>query len=171
MQKCDLCSQQYTTQTINRYGGSCYHCFNKKKMEYGACSICKNQFNITVLNRRAGMCQLCFNSVRVNCLACDADFSRLTISKYNGICGRCHNYLKQSLDEVRRLPPRLSSTKSQKIKSFKIEVLKQPMCAICLNMWDNDDDIIMLDCHHYYHSDCVNSWFALGHDNCPTCNL
>lgn len=45
---------------------------------------------------------------------------------------------------------------------------EEKICTICLENYKNQDKIIMLDCQHYFHIDCILSWFIM-HKTCPLC--
>tara|TARA_S200000501_G_C20259872_1_gene498129 strand:- start:197 stop:526 length:330 start_codon:yes stop_codon:yes gene_type:complete len=55
-----------------------------------------------------------------------------------------------------------------------------PSCSICQSSFDEEiincgdnlfkkDDIIMLDCKHYFHSSCINKWLKDYNHTCPIC--
>lgn len=41
-------------------------------------------------------------------------------------------------------------------------------CIICLSDFEVRDKAITLPCTHYFHTQCIKSWFA-GHNTCPIC--
>ncbi|OHT16882.1 hypothetical protein TRFO_41479 [Tritrichomonas foetus] len=41
-------------------------------------------------------------------------------------------------------------------------------CAICLTEMENGDEVIVLNCRHGYHKDCIEPWLRT-HNVCPTC--
>lgn len=44
------------------------------------------------------------------------------------------------------------------------------ICAICLEEFKTEDNIIRLNCSHYYHKCCVIKWFEIKYVNtCPIC--
>ena len=44
-------------------------------------------------------------------------------------------------------------------------------CVICITEFDENEDIVMLECHndHIYHYDCIENWIARGNRECPIC--
>ena len=52
--------------------------------------------------------------------------------------------------------------------------LKVDTCSICLESMDKYQKIVRLDCEHFYHKDCMNSWFITNkykfqRKSCPLC--
>jgi len=48
------------------------------------------------------------------------------------------------------------------------------LCAIChenMNIVDDNEKLYELpECKHYYHTNCIVTWFRCGHARCPLCN-
>ena len=42
-------------------------------------------------------------------------------------------------------------------------------CAICLEFFDAGEYVRVLDCGHYYHQKCVDTWLQ-REKQCPKCN-
>ncbi|EMR11384.1 hypothetical protein PNEG_00409 [Pneumocystis murina B123] len=42
-------------------------------------------------------------------------------------------------------------------------------CAICLDIFQDDDEIRVLTCDHIYHSSCIVPWFTTRRAMCPLC--
>ena len=38
------------------------------------------------------------------------------------------------------------------------------LCVICLEEYSIEDNILILDCNHYYHSECLINWFKKNID-------
>ena len=45
-----------------------------------------------------------------------------------------------------------------------------PACTICLDDYIEENDILLLPCHHHYHDGCIRQWF-LSHRICPICKV
>ena len=46
--------------------------------------------------------------------------------------------------------------------------LKNSHCVICMNDFENGDNITTLPCIHFFHSDCIRNWFK-SKNYCPIC--
>ncbi len=46
----------------------------------------------------------------------------------------------------------------------------QSTCTICLENFENDDRIRILNCQHYFHNQCVDEWLSKN-PNCPNCRV
>lgn len=44
------------------------------------------------------------------------------------------------------------------------------LCLICLDSMNKDNNIIMIDCGHKYHSECLLTWFERK-KICPECDF
>ena len=44
------------------------------------------------------------------------------------------------------------------------------LCLICLDSMNKDNNIIMIDCGHKYHRDCLLTWFQRK-KICPECDF
>lgn len=44
------------------------------------------------------------------------------------------------------------------------------VCPICLEMFTHGKRVIQLDCKHYYHKECIMSWYQKK-KICPLCNI
>ena len=43
-------------------------------------------------------------------------------------------------------------------------------CAICFNKLNHDDTYTIPECKHKFHTNCIMTWFRMGHSKCPLCN-
>jgi hypothetical protein len=41
-------------------------------------------------------------------------------------------------------------------------------CPVCLEKYNENEELIELDCHHYYHEKCIKDWLKKNR-NCPIC--
>ncbi|KZT36629.1 hypothetical protein SISSUDRAFT_1049562 [Sistotremastrum suecicum HHB10207 ss-3] len=42
-------------------------------------------------------------------------------------------------------------------------------CLICLDNYEQDEDLRLLQCRHAFHKACVDRWLECGRNNCPAC--
>ena len=57
----------------------------------------------------------------------------------------------------------------RKFKQKTLETKLLDECSICLADMEEKDKIIILECDHIYHKDCIMEWFERGNINCPMC--
>lgn len=43
-------------------------------------------------------------------------------------------------------------------------------CSICLNNIEEKEQYIIPECKHKFHTNCIMTWFRMGHNKCPLCN-
>ena len=57
-------------------------------------------------------------------------------------------------------------------RKLKPETLKKNLlddCSICLEEMKEKNKVIILECNHIYHKDCIMEWFQKDNINCPLC--
>jgi len=42
-------------------------------------------------------------------------------------------------------------------------------CLICLDDYEEEDEIRVMNCRHAFHRGCVDKWLQTGKNNCPAC--
>ncbi|CAL1713443.1 unnamed protein product [Somion occarium] len=42
-------------------------------------------------------------------------------------------------------------------------------CLVCLDDFDDEDDVRVMTCKHAFHRECVDRWLQVGRNNCPAC--
>ncbi|CAO0797195.1 unnamed protein product [Mucor circinelloides] len=42
-------------------------------------------------------------------------------------------------------------------------------CQVCLDNYQSEDYIRVLECHHGFHKDCIDKWLTEGQNRCPLC--
>lgn len=59
------------------------------------------------------------------------------------------------------------------IKKFKeiTDTDKNEDCSICQEKYDDESDIIILPCKHYFHKACITEWLKNYHHKCPLCRM
>ncbi|KAI5388919.1 RING-H2 finger protein ATL39 [Lathyrus oleraceus] len=72
----------------------------------------------------------------------------------------------------RSLPPRrgldAAAVKALPVCSYE-EDTKQPDCAICLEEFEDSDEVKMIPyCKHVFHPKCIDAWLS-AHVTCPIC--
>lgn len=51
-----------------------------------------------------------------------------------------------------------------------LEEKEQCKCAICHENTKKEEKYILPECKHAYHTNCIMTWFRMGHNRCPLCN-
>merc|ERR1711871_628409 len=52
--------------------------------------------------------------------------------------------------------------------TFNIPEAKDTTCGICLDTYKKENEIVQLPCLHFYHDECISSWFKVN-NSCPVC--
>ena len=60
------------------------------------------------------------------------------------------------------------STKVDELKLNKIIESGHDNCIICIDKFEINNEIITLDCSHFYHENCIITWFKQK-NVCPLC--
>eukprot|EP00746_Dinoflagellata_sp_MGD_P137187 gnl/MRDRNA2_/MRDRNA2_71013_c0_seq1.p1 gnl/MRDRNA2_/MRDRNA2_71013_c0~~gnl/MRDRNA2_/MRDRNA2_71013_c0_seq1.p1 ORF type:complete len:203 (-),score=19.68 gnl/MRDRNA2_/MRDRNA2_71013_c0_seq1:261-836(-) len=76
-------------------------------------------------------------------------------------------WLDLSLQTSRRIDIEKLTTTSHHVLDDNSE--EQPMCAICIGEFEENDVLRELPCGHRYHVLCIDKWLH-GHDVCPMSN-
>ena len=50
------------------------------------------------------------------------------------------------------------------------EEMKDKECSICLEEFKKDEEVIKIECQHYFHRTCIEDWFNIN-ITCPLCRL
>ena len=48
--------------------------------------------------------------------------------------------------------------------------MSDEICAICHDCLGTNNVYKLPECSHNYHTNCIMTWFRLGHTSCPLCN-
>lgn len=76
----------------------------------------------------------------------------------------------QNMEDV-RTPMTADAISNIPEKTFKeiTEINKNDTCAICQEKYTEDTIVKILPCNHYFHKDCIGTWFGIYHHICPVC--
>ncbi|KAJ4497035.1 hypothetical protein C8R41DRAFT_244194 [Lentinula lateritia] len=55
------------------------------------------------------------------------------------------------------------------VKAGKVRSNCVEQCLICLEEYDKQDSVRVLECKHAFHMDCVDRWLLEGRNSCPAC--
>ena len=79
--------------------------------------------------------------------------------------------VKWCRDYRRRQRSRLSKRHLKKLSQKKFCVADDPYecCAICLEDYEEGDQLRILPCNHAFHAKCVDPWLLKNKRNCPVC--
>ena len=59
--------------------------------------------------------------------------------------------------------------KKSDIKEYKISSFKEGECLICLDIFQKDEIVTIINCNHIYHTQCLYTWFEKK-KTCPICD-
>ena len=54
-------------------------------------------------------------------------------------------------------------------KDLNLNEIKE--CLICINNFNDEDEIIHLPCNHMFHKNCIKSWICEENNKCPVCRI
>ena len=66
----------------------------------------------------------------------------------------------------------LSKEEFEKLKVVKTDDVENALtkqCHICIEDYQSNEDLIYLDCKHYFHRDCIKKWLLESSSKCPIC--
>jgi len=55
------------------------------------------------------------------------------------------------------------------VMRYKTRQGDRPVCAICLESYNEEDELRVLPCMHSYHRSCTDQWLLKGRLDCPLC--
>ena len=44
-------------------------------------------------------------------------------------------------------------------------------CLICIDNFNEEDDIVKIKCNHIFHKNCIKSWLCEESNKCPVCRI
>ena len=62
----------------------------------------------------------------------------------------------------------IDKLKKVKVNSDNLKQFENITCNICLNNFVIDDNVLILDCHHEFHDNCIVHWLKMR-NTCPVC--
>ncbi|CAH8293307.1 unnamed protein product [Eruca vesicaria subsp. sativa] len=82
--------------------------------------------------------------------------------------GRSNEHVTVTIDESTGINP--SILRSISIVDFNSQDFKDGIqCVVCLSeLADGDKARVLPSCNHWFHADCIESWFQ-SHTTCPVC--
>lgn len=64
----------------------------------------------------------------------------------------------------------ISNLKKMKLKEISgINHNSEHKCTVCLENMNEEDEVILLDCKHFFHRKCIETWFKECSNKCPIC--
>ena len=63
----------------------------------------------------------------------------------------------------------LNKNNNKDIKEYKITSFDEGDCLICLEHFQVDEVVTIINCNHKYHTHCLHTWFEKKH-KCPICD-
>lgn len=83
------------------------------------------------------------------------------------------------IDNLEDVPVTLDQESINKLPVFKFKDCRNKMdklpedqqskCSICLDDFDDEDEVRMLFCKHVFHKNCVDKWLIENNVTCPLC--
>ena len=64
----------------------------------------------------------------------------------------------------------LNSLETTVLKDVSTLEEDKKQCVICMEDFNNGDEVMYLPCLHVFHKDCLLEWFK-GHNDCPICKF
>lgn len=97
--------------------------------------------------------------------------------------GQMGDYVLGGEDQVRAMAEHLFNMDRQSLGSppadkrfvqtlktvkYKKDICNEDECMICLDQFNENEEIILLECGHPFHKSCLDPWLKL-HSECPNC--
>jgi len=82
--------------------------------------------------------------------------------------------LEQTFTNNDYVPQHLTENKVKSLKKTKFSNimninLDNKICSICLDEFEEEQNVIILSCKHIFHSNCIEEWLLKYGKTCPTC--
>lgn len=84
------------------------------------------------------------------------------------------DFFSYILNNLESVPITLSRRDINRLPVFKFselpnEIRNETQCSICLEDFQDNDEIRCLLCQHYFHPNCIDRWLAEENVRCPIC--
>ncbi len=57
-------------------------------------------------------------------------------------------------------------------KSFKeLNLNESKECLICIDYFNDDDEVLKIECNHLFHKNCIKGWLCEESNKCPICRI
>ena len=96
---------------------------------------------------------------------------------FKGVCFNNNNNNNNSNNRIynsdieARIIPNLSQIDKKTISYEELlNYFNNYDCTICLEEFNNDEEIIKLKCNHLFHSKCIDDWIEKN-QSCPLCRI
>tara|TARA_B100001123_G_C15337008_1_gene1033251 strand:- start:2973 stop:3407 length:435 start_codon:yes stop_codon:yes gene_type:complete len=66
---------------------------------------------------------------------------------------------------------RITKNNFYNLKEIKYSDAICEMCVICHDKFNKNENLVMLDCTHKFHKNCIKKWLCKYNNKCPLCNL
>lgn len=76
-----------------------------------------------------------------------------------------HIAVPQNLEDVKITLDKESFSKLKCIKTKKTD----ESCTICIENYKKYQNLVVLDCEHYFHKRCIKGWLTKESSKCPIC--
>ena len=174
---CRQCNRYFKNETLAKRDGICGYCVRRNLHPKIACLNCGDEHLAETLKDNDGLCLKCYRQKLriegISCTECNTKFLKQQLDD-NGRCNYCS--LREDREDRGLLQRSIEYNKSLSIKPqnathcLSFSRMKQNECIICLETFQDDDQISILSCVHYFHKKCIEDWFiAQKSKKCPIC--
>ena len=114
-------------------------------------------------------CKICLDSRRAN-REFDLTLGRRDDRSRQELIESILRHLQNIEEDLGAQVP-LGSAQSQKIPSKKYSKTDETkeMCAICVDEFEDGEEVRVLPCNHIFHSKCIDEWLSNYSSLCPLC--
>lgn len=80
----------------------------------------------------------------------------------------CEHGTFKSLDDLASFLMTKQEKSIKDLRHYKKTIDDKELCSICLKTIKINNEIIELECKHYFHAKCIYKWLR-KHSTCPIC--